>query len=552
MFHVFFQERCRESFCAPGKIPTENGSCASALPKTNVYGYFGCYIVIAESDLISFLSFTLLFSTPKADLREVFTISQQLSCYSDLLGIAPTHSAKIVQIAFAAQLPIDRDDLDDKIASLGFLQLVESNKNISADEKLRIVKLPSCKFGYLNSTLNIFQNHKESEQDCEGSHNRPDIRRGKPLDAYFLQIGPLLSCQFTSFSADEYDFNVRTWEIILRTSGIVISAERVSIDFDNNSLFVCLNDIKASTSISDSTESTHEAILTWLSYSSTVISMTSCFLTFIVYSCFKSMRSSVGINNMLLSFFTFFAQGIVQFLGNQTSVPTLCFVIGVVGHFFWLSATTCMTTSTFHLFYALSFPVHHLRHKDKDILMITYILIILTVPIMFITASMVFYKVIYNKFGYGNKSNCFLDSGLPKQLFFGLPILLSVLANSGMYVFTVVRLVGMPRISNTLSNKRKLKVYAKLSILTGAAWIFGFLYEITDILVFAYAYVITAHFVGLALFLGFITNRRVFRLFVAKWPCLGYLFIKTKSGRTSSTGMCDTENTYQSSVDTPF
>jgi hypothetical protein len=57
-----------------------------------------------------------------------------------------------------------------------------------------------------------------------------------------------------------------------------------------------------------------------------------------------------------------------------------------------------------------------------------------------------------------------------------------------------------------------LLIFAKLSTITGATWIFGLLYAWTNMVVFSYMFIVLNAGQGVFIMFAFIFNRRVFQM----------------------------------------
>ena len=328
----------------------------------------------------------------------------------------------------------------------------------------------------------------------------------------YLPVNSLLACQFVEVSKDDYTFTLETWTVRLNHCDTDVSAEDVTISPTDGTMLVCLKDYACwKPFISSQTEEDiHDTILRWMSLVCNLLSMLCCFLTFMTYLFLPKLQSSAGKNNMVLAFMVFFAQGFVQFGSSQKDRSEVCVTMGILTHFFWLAAVTAMSTATFHMFYALSFPLRFQQYHGRDaVLLRVYIGLILLAPSLFIGSTVVYGEAVEGNSGYASGSTCFVNAGLPRILFFGVPVLVLVLVNVGMYVFTVSRLHGTPNIGETMVQRNNAVLYSKLSVATGASWIFGFLYDWTELIAFAYAYMLTAPLLGLFLFLAFVMNKRV-------------------------------------------
>jgi len=91
---------------------------------------------------------------------------------------------------------------------------------------------------------------------------------------------------------------------------------------------------------------------------------------------------------------------------------------------------------------------------------------------------------------------------------FCLPLAIVIISNLGMLVAVVFKIKQTRSVSRNVKNKRNtMIIVAKLSTITGATWIFGFIYLWTDIKLFSYLFIVLNASQGL--FLCFALQRAV-------------------------------------------
>ncbi|GFR84635.1 G-protein coupled receptor Mth2 [Elysia marginata] len=495
-----------------------------------------------------------------------------------LLGQPSNSAVLLLQVAWASQRVLDRN-LTEQIlaqAQMPLVKLLDITVSASPESAFHIGNISVVKYPYCSIEENPVPNsrfvprpppRRHSEQiiapapcvntdialnqtDCAidftpSARSPPYVytQRGE-LKNYvnmvqYLPVNSLLMCQYVAVPEEEYSFNLQEWTVRLNHCDSDISASDVIISETDGTMFVCLENYACWTqperSRSTNEDTIHDILLRWISLICTVLSMLCCLVTFVTYSCLPQLRSSAGINNMILAFLVFFALGLAQFGSSQRDRHDVCMTIGVLTHFFWLAAVAAMSTATFHMFYALSFPLRFQQyHGRESMLLRVYVAIVLLLPALFISCTMLYAQMVEGNFGYASGRNCFVDAGIPKTVFFGVPVLSLVLVNAGMYVFTVSRLHGTPNIGETKIQRNNAVLYSKLSVATGATWIFGFFYDWTDFLGFAYAYMLTVPLLGLFLLLAFVTNKRVLDMARVKFPGLLAKLMLTRGESSSS------------------
>ena len=496
-------------------------------------------------------------------LNPIVVKTSRWTCNSCGLLDQPSHSAALlIQVAWASQSVLNRNQTEQLLinAQTPVVDLLAVTVSAVPDSAFYMGNLTAVKYPYCHiednpapsrSFMGFLPPPRHSEQQiapapCIGKVGvanqtkcaidvKPRVKfppqiftQGGALKNYvnlieYLPVNNLLTCQFVEVAMEEYSFNIQDWTVRLNHCDTDISAEDVTISETDGTMYVCLKDYACwtrSQHLHDK-ETIHDAILRWISLVCTLLSMLCCLATFLTYSCLPQLRSSAGINNMVLAFTVFCAQGLAQFGSSQKDRYDVCVIIGVLTHFFWLAAVAAMSTATFHMFYALSFPLHFQQyHGRESVLLRVYVSVVLLIPAVFIACTILYGLAINGGYSYAGGSNCFVDAGLPKIMFFGVPVLLLVLANVGMYIFTVARLHGTPKIGDTKIQRSNTVLYSKLSVATGMFWLFGFLYDLTELVVFAYAFMLTAPLLGLFLLLAFVANKRVLEMAKTKVPAI--------------------------------
>jgi hypothetical protein len=101
-----------------------------------------------------------------------------------------------------------------------------------------------------------------------------------------------------------------------------------------------------------------------------------------------------------------------------------------------------------------------------------------------------------------SKTTCFIEHGELKIFTLLLPIVLMFLLNTGFLVATVYY-IRKNMIDSKSREKLLLTVILKISIVTGLAWIFGFIYELTDEPFLAHAHNVFSGCIGVFIFASF-------------------------------------------------
>ncbi|XP_069127595.1 uncharacterized protein [Argopecten irradians] len=249
-----------------------------------------------------------------------------------------------------------------------------------------------------------------------------------------------------------------------------------------------------------------------------MISIISLVLTIVTYSLFKSLRTTPGKSNMLLSINLLIAQTLFHFgPGHRTLLFNAgCAVVGSLIHYFWLSAIVWMNICSIHMlrvFYIFRTKTNLLVDKNKE--MIVYIVYSVLAPLIIVSINILVSLITSNgsDFGYGG-CICYISSKLMLLFTFAIPIGILITTNTICFVIVVIA-IRRSQQSKLSSNQDQISiiVYMKLSCLTGASWIFGLLFTWIKLDLFGYIFVILTAGQGFFIFLSFICSKRVLRLY---------------------------------------
>ena len=116
-------------------------------------------------------------------------------------------------------------------------------------------------------------------------------------------------------------------------------------------------------------------------------------------------------------------------------------------------------------------------------------------------------------FGYG-KGICYISSRLGLVVTSVSPVGVIILLNMCFLSVTIWRISHIPKLKGTRSAERSnVLIYMKMSTLTGACWIFGYLRVLTEVDIFEILFILLNASQGLFLMISFVCNRRVLALF---------------------------------------
>ncbi|XP_060069087.1 uncharacterized protein LOC132549187 [Ylistrum balloti] len=284
-----------------------------------------------------------------------------------------------------------------------------------------------------------------------------------------------------------------------------------NLTFDNSTAHVC-----------DGNRFIVKVAFSLLSLISATMSIFFLILTILTYILFKSLRTTPGKNNMFLSVNLLIALCLFQFGAGQTTLGLGCVVIGVLIHYFYLSAIVWMNICSFHMYRVFSSlkakTMSSLRDEKRD--MIAYISYSVVAPLVSVSVNIVVSLVTsdWSDIGYGG-CICINSSKQMVVYTFGIPLSVVLIFNVGCFVVVIIN-IQRSRLS---SNQEQISivVYLKLSCLTGASWVFGFLYTQFYIDIFGYIFIFLTVGQGIFIFLSFICTKRVMKLYCMLLRCRG-------------------------------
>ncbi|KAH3753024.1 hypothetical protein DPMN_187653 [Dreissena polymorpha] len=114
-----------------------------------------------------------------------------------------------------------------------------------------------------------------------------------------------------------------------------------------------------------------------------------------------------------------------------------------------------------------------------------------------------------NTLGYGGRP-CYLTNPRSILFFVAIPISIVMVVNLVMYISVIVKIMRLPEMGeNNSREKNNLKIFVKLSTITGLTWIFGIVYELTDVELFSLLFILFNASQGVLIMFSFVINKRV-------------------------------------------
>ncbi|XP_046372347.2 adhesion G protein-coupled receptor E2-like [Haliotis rufescens] len=260
-------------------------------------------------------------------------------------------------------------------------------------------------------------------------------------------------------------------------------------------------------------------------------------LTLLVYILIKELHTVPGLNLILLSSSLFLAHVFYLFGAGTVTTPTICTVIGVLLHYFWLASFAWMNVCCLHMFRVFTNLFSSLHFADnKESLMIKYSVFAYGVPLVIVTMTLTITYIQSGNttVGYGGPALCFVAPGLVSLVSFGGPASLTLVINGVLFLWTMISIRRRNTQSESLGKKQANDVitFFKLSTITGLSWLFGFVGYFLQRVELMYVFTVLTAGQGVFIFLSFVVSRRILKLIRDHLRCL---WAKKEKGHVNTT-----------------
>ncbi|ESO96888.1 hypothetical protein LOTGIDRAFT_159637 [Lottia gigantea] len=509
---------CEKIFCIDSKT-LENGRCQSVFLESNSFGYDMCIRVAGTINTTApepFLAFGLVlpnYDSPYYLVDRYATPVKVEDCGNGLTQIIADVKTQMI---FENPVHTDVTELDlvNKMKQVGEEVKYYDGDMISTLERDCPPPLEfTGALGLDSSCIEI---------PTKPFHSNFNIKIGmdKVLkDMRFIPLSKLLTCTLILVNSSLVTHEPRI--LTLLHNNVTLSSGEFEIQDDQ--FVVCTEDFLFGTSIfecsptdvhQNTTNGTRDGNISAtplgiLSVVCTCISLLFLIITFVFYCTVKYMRNVVGVNVMGLIINLFIAQLVYEFGLELFDYPVLCKAMGISIHYFWLSSTFWMNCCTIVLFMKLSFPLHSRAFTTKYILLRSSLYCTFT-PLVIVVITIVVNMSNNGTIGYANRAICYMSYANDRRYAFALPLGLLILTNIGLFSYTFIK-IRVDQVESTINKENKINILAclKLSVITGAAWIFVFIYEATGVIAFAYLFTLLVGAQGVVIFLTFVVNKRV-------------------------------------------
>lgn len=345
-----------------------------------------------------------------------------------------------------------------------------------------------------------------------------------------ISVQPYPFCPRVELRSSEFtiDTDGKTAKVLSRDNAINPSPYASTFFFSkiiypklSGSIFVCADEYFAQLQLengttlpqnrSDRSDGGDDYQLGVLTIICLVLSIVSLLLTFVVYCLLPHLRTIPGLNNMGLVIHLLLSHGVTLVnVVADIELSWLCSALGVFLHFTLLSSFFWMFVCTYHML-TVFIKIRERSSSGHPLkTFVRYFTVAALCSGLLVAGTIVAVRVSdSNSIGYGG-SICYIQDSRMIIYFVAVPLGCVLVANVAMFVFVIVKVMRMPDMAASSNHERNnIIIFVKLSTITGLTWVFGFLYQFTEIILFGYAYIIFNAGQGVFIMVSFICNRRV-------------------------------------------
>ncbi|XP_071102053.1 G-protein coupled receptor Mth2-like [Haliotis cracherodii] len=250
-----------------------------------------------------------------------------------------------------------------------------------------------------------------------------------------------------------------------------------------------------------------------LSHVTSGVSLVSLFITLVVYSMLPELRNLPSRLIMSLSASLLVSQTLLLLIRLPTGV--LCQALAIALHFSWLCSFMWMTVMSFSVANTFQSKTKQALAQRTNKTYTLFSLFAFGIPVVIVGVSVLIdvLDVPGIVIGYGVSGVCWISNPSASLLIFGLPVGLSIVANTIAFVVTYYNIDKSLRLSKNVSStgkdKCRILIYSKLFIIMGVTWGFSFIAGFADVRSLWYIFIIMNGLQGFYILFSFICTDRV-------------------------------------------
>ncbi|XP_069127594.1 uncharacterized protein [Argopecten irradians] len=365
-----------------------------------------------------------------------------------------------------------------------------------------------------------------------------------PFKPWVSQLVTTFLCPHVNISSDDYNITINNYNrLCLDTPHRCFQPEEYILPDDLPYVLVCADKYFASEPPGYKVPK-EDLGKVLVSFVSSCLSVLCLIITMVTYTLFPVLRTLPGLYTMALCATLIVAHTLFTFGAGAVNIKILCEVFGIVIHLTMLASVFLMNVCSIHMFRVFNHldRQYVLTVEEKRRHFVISLVYSYGASAVFVLGRIVYSVVTTGMLGYGIRI-CFINNTNALLFSFTLPVMVLVLANIVMFIMVVIKVSRLPNMSTSSSCRHQQKrflVYVKLSSLTGVAWLFGFIAEISNQDVFVYLFIILLAGQGVFIMLSFICNKRVYNLYAA--------YKERSSSQTTSTDHTILSNSSKSRI----
>ncbi len=297
-------------------------------------------------------------------------------------------------------------------------------------------------------------------------------------------------------------------------SVVVIATQRVYLpgmyQLTDTAVIVCETDLGSET------ETDSDWTLDLITFICVGISIICLVIRICLQSCINAFQNRPGRLHLQLAIallIAFVMLIVGSFLADWSEACTTAAVVvgyGFLAAFVWMNVIALDT----YLIFRPSAAFYRASRVEADRSLVVHLIAGWGIPALLVTIPLVvnFVGNIDSRFDpdFGG-SRCWYTQRYAMLVFFGAPVMISLLFNAIVYVLTVISLRRAFKSSSiaTTASDHHFAVYVRLFILMGITWVLGILSAFTDSVVIDIIFVVLNALQGLFLFISFVCSKVV-------------------------------------------
>ncbi|XP_055874577.1 uncharacterized protein LOC106074809 [Biomphalaria glabrata] len=357
----------------------------------------------------------------------------------------------------------------------------------------------------------------------------------KIAEELLIEMTNLLRCGHVTFNKSEYLLNVLGSGLLsefkltinLNVTKVTLS-EAKDLNYilleESGELKVCLeileNKLKEIQEANKFWRRNSNAALYVVSLTCSVVSLVCLVLTISTYLIHPVLRTFAGKNNMMLSLSLLLAQTSLLAAAHMEYTGNVCTFLGMSTHFLWLWMFSWTFICSLDMFLVFTAKTRRscCENEFKSFIKRCLISVVLPMTVVSVVVVVTYIRTSGQDIGYGSM-RCYLDSIVSTGVALAGPLFTIVFCNTIFFVTTVVKIHKVRQLKTSDLKKEEqsdLIVYVKLSAMTGVFWLLATIAQVSQNKYFQFIVEPINGLQGVYIFMSYVCNRRVLRLFLRK------------------------------------